>query len=143
MSEFSFVLRFFPKQVILTSNVPKKEIQFLFRLGLNSMKRLWCNADTEMISVFSSITLNLRTKSFVFQYMHMCCVGTKYSVHYCNYYSSTQAPYSHQITGSSALCRLHSFFSWLLWVKKKRIDKSKKFLDLGGNMLMSVLLRLL
>ena len=26
---------------------------------------------------------------------------------------------------------------------KKRIDKSKKFLDLGGNMLMSVLLRLL
>ena len=33
----------------LTSNVLKKEIQSLFRLDLNSMKRLWCNADTEMI----------------------------------------------------------------------------------------------
>ena len=30
------------------------------------MKRLWYNADTEMISVSSSITLNLRSKSFVF-----------------------------------------------------------------------------
>ena len=106
------------------------------------MKRLWCNADTEMISVFSSITLNLRSKSFVFQYMHMSCVGTKYSVYYCSNCSSTQAPYSHQITGSSALCRLHSFFLGYYEVKK-RIDKSKKFLDLGGNMLMSVLLRLL
>ena len=67
--------------MILTSNVPKKDIQFLFRLGLNSMNRLWCNADTEMISVFSSITLNLHWKIFVFQYMHMCCVGTKYLVY--------------------------------------------------------------
>jgi len=63
------------------------------------MKQLWCNADTEMISVISSITVNLRSKMFVFQYMS--CVGTnfKYNGSYC---SSTQAPYLHQVTGSSA-----------------------------------------
>ena len=119
--------------MILTSNVPKKDVQFLFRLGLNSMKRLWCNADTDMISVCCSITLNLRSKMIVLQYMHMCCVGTKYLVYYCNCCSSTQAPYSHQITGSSALSRLHSFFSWLL----KR-DKCKTFLDVDGNVLINV-----
>ena len=87
--------------MILTSNVPKKDIQFLFRLGVNSMKRLSCYADTELISVFSSITLNLQ--------LYVDC------------------------TVSFLGC----------YKVEKRIDKSKKLLDLSGNMLMSVLLKLL
>ena len=57
-------------------NVPKKEIQFLFRLGLNAIKRLWCNAKIQMLSAFSSVTVNLYSKNFVFQYMPLFCVGT-------------------------------------------------------------------
>ena len=63
---FSLVLIFFPQQMILSSNVSKKKIQFLFRLGLNAMKRLWCNADTQMFRAFSSIKANLHSKKFCF-----------------------------------------------------------------------------
>ena len=66
--------------MILTLNVPKKRNSFFFRLGLNALKRLWCNADTQMLLAFSSIMVNLHSKIFVFQYMHLFCVGTKYLV---------------------------------------------------------------
>ena len=58
----------------------KKEIQFSFRLGLNATKRLWCNANIEIFSAFSSITVNLYSKNFVFQYMHLFSIGTNYLV---------------------------------------------------------------
>ena len=57
----------------------KKEVQFLFRLGLNAIKRLLCNADTQILA-FSSIIVNLNSKILFFQYMHLFCVGTKYLV---------------------------------------------------------------
>ena len=45
-------------------------------------------------------------------------------------------------TGSSVRCRLRRFFSRLLR-RRKRIDNSRKLLDLDGNMLMWVLRELL
>ena len=66
--------------MIFTSNVPKKKIQFLFRLGLNAIKGSWCNADTQMLLAFSLIMVNLHSKILVFQYMHLFCVDTKYVV---------------------------------------------------------------
>ena len=57
---FSFKL--FPWQVILSSNVPnvnKQTTQFWFRLGFtairHTLKQLWCNADIQIISEFSSV----------------------------------------------------------------------------------------
>ena len=79
----------------------KKEIQFLFRLGLNAVKLLWCNTDTQMLLPFSSIMVNLHLQIFVFQYMHLFCVGTKYVVLLQLLFLYTAAQYSHQITGSS------------------------------------------
>ena len=58
----------------------KKEIQFLFWLSLNAIKRLCFNADTEMFLALYSITINLYSNFFVFQYMHLCCVGTRHFV---------------------------------------------------------------
>ena len=52
----------------------KKGKKILFRLGLNAIKRLWCNVITEMFLAFSLFTVNLH------QHMHLCCVGTKYFV---------------------------------------------------------------
>ena len=81
MSAFSFVLRFyFSITVDFDFECAKKETQCLFRLSLNGMKRLWYNADTEMFLALYSVTVNLYSKIFVFQYMHLCCVGTRYFV---------------------------------------------------------------
>ena len=55
--------------MILTSNVPKKGIQFLFRLSLNAMKRLWCNVGTERFLALYSIKVNVYSKIFVFEYI--------------------------------------------------------------------------
>ena len=44
---FSFKLLIW--QVILSSNVPKKQTtQFWFRLSFNAINQLWCNADIQM-----------------------------------------------------------------------------------------------
>ena len=78
---FSFVLRCF--SITGDSYVEcaeKEKCRFLFRLGLNATKRLWCNADTQMLLAFSSIMVNLHSRIFVFQYMHLLCVGTEYVV---------------------------------------------------------------
>ena len=78
---FSFALRFFfHNRWFSLSMCRKKEIQFLFRLDLNAIKRLWCNADTQILLAFSAVMVNLHSKIFVFQYMHLFCVGTKYVV---------------------------------------------------------------
>ena len=79
---FSFVLRCFSTTGDSCFEcAEKKEIEFLFRVGLNAIKRLWCNADIQMLLAFSSIMVNLYSKIFVFQYMHLTfCVGTKYVV---------------------------------------------------------------
>ena len=66
--------------MILTSNVPKKEIQLLFRLSLNAMRPFWCNPDTELFLTLFLISVDLYSKFFVFQYMHLCSVRTKYFV---------------------------------------------------------------
>ena len=73
-----FRFKLFPRQVIFYLKCQKKEIQLLFWLCLNAIKRLWFNAIIQMFSAFSSITVNLLSKSFVFQYMHLFCVGTNY-----------------------------------------------------------------
>ena len=64
---FSFKL--FPWQMILSSNVPKKQkTQFWFRLGFtaikHTLKQLWCNADIQIIWEFSSV---------VHLYWKKCC----------------------------------------------------------------------
>ena len=128
--------------MLLTSNVPKKEIQFLFGLTLNAMKRLWCNTDTEMFLALYSMTVNLYSKIFVFQYMHLCCVGTRYFVLFQLLFLYTSA-----ILASN--CGIISSYldctrSLLCWYEvEKIIDNSLKFLALDGNILMSVLLKLL
>ena len=81
---FSLVLIFFPQQMVLSSNVSKKKNQFLFRLGVNAMKQLWCNADTQMFRAFSSIKANLDSKKFCFIF------------YYCNYCSSIQRKCLHK-----------------------------------------------
>ena len=78
ISVFSFVSSYFQDRWFFTWNAEKKEIQLLFRLCLNAIKRLWFNAIVQMFSAFSSIMVNLLSKSFVFQYMHLFCVGTNY-----------------------------------------------------------------
>ena len=120
-----FRFKLFPRQVIFLFNVPKKEIQFLFRLGLNAIKRLWCNANIQMLSAFSSITVNFYSKNFVFQYMHLFCVLLKITVpvHQGNIHIKLR---DHQ----------------LVYEVEKRINNSSKFLDLDRNMLMWVLLKL-
>ena len=44
------------------------------------MKRLWCNADTERFLALYSMKVNVYSKIFVFQYMHLFCIGTRYFV---------------------------------------------------------------
>ena len=58
---FSLVLIFFPQQMILSSNVSKSVF-----VSIRPMKRLWCNADTQMFRAFSSIKANLHSKKFCF-----------------------------------------------------------------------------
>ena len=58
----------------------KKKFSSCFEKSLNAMKRLWCNGDTEMFLALYSITINLYSQFFVFQYMHLCCVGTRHFV---------------------------------------------------------------
>ena len=128
--------------MILTSNVPKKEIQFLFRLSLNAMKRLWCNADPEMFLALYSIAVNLYSKIFVFEYMHLCCVGTRYFVllQLLFLYTSAILASNYGIIISYVDCT-GSLLGW--YEVEKIIYNSRKFLDVDGNILMSVLLKCL
>ena len=128
--------------MILTSNVPKKEIQFLFRLSLNAMKRLWCNADPEMFLVLYSITVNLYSTIFVLEDMHLRCVGTRYFVLLQLLFLYTGAiPASNYGIIISYVDCTGSRLGW--YEVEKLIDNSRKFLDVDGNILMSVLLKLL
>ena len=128
--------------MILTSNVPKKEIQFLFRLSLNAMKRLWCNADPEMFLALYSITVNLYSTIFVLEDMHLCCVGTRYFVLLQLLFLYTGAiPASNYGIIISYVDCTGSRLGW--YEVEKLIDNSRKFLDVEGNILMSVLLKLL
>ena len=128
--------------MILTSNVPKKEIQFFFRLSLNAMKQLWCNADSEMFLALYSITVNLYSKIFVFEYMHLCCVGTWYFVllQLLFLYTSAILASNYGIIISYVDCT-GSLLGW--YEVEKIIDNSRKFHDVDGYILMSVLLKLL
>ena len=57
-----FRFKLFPRQVIhFPLMCQKKEIQFLSRLGLNSIKQLWCNAN---IQTSFSILFNLGESLF-------------------------------------------------------------------------------
>ena len=66
--------------MILTLNVPKKRNSVFVSVGPYAIKRLWCNADTQMLLAFFSIMVNLHSKIVSFQYMHLFCVGIKYVV---------------------------------------------------------------
>ena len=51
-----FNFKLFPWLMILSSNVPKlKTNNFRFRLAFNAIKKLWSNADMEIISEFTSV----------------------------------------------------------------------------------------
>ena len=119
----------------------KKEIQFLFRLGLNAIKRLRCNANIQMFSAFqiSSITVNLHSQNSILYYMYLCCVGTKYFQYYCNV-PVHQRKTRVELQDHQFVCRLHRFFSLLLRGRKKNSSKSH---DLDRNMLVWVFLKLL
>ena len=105
----------------------KNEIQFLFRLALNAMKRLWCNANIQMFSAFSSITVNLHSKNFVFNICIFSVLAQSIfsiiaiivPVHQRNTYIKVR---DHQL-----VCRLHKYFSWLLH-GNKRMNNSRMFL---------------
>ena len=102
------------------------------------MKRLWCNADTEMISVFSSIMVILRWKKKLFFNICICAVSAQSIYYYCNnlfLYPSSILASSYGIISSYVDCT-DSFLG--CYDVEKRIDKSTKFLDLDGNMLMQV-----
>ena len=43
----------------------KKRNQFVFRLGLNAIKQLWCSTDMKMFSAFFSM-VHSHSKNFVF-----------------------------------------------------------------------------
>ena len=123
--------------MILTSNVPKKEIQCLFRLSLNGMKRLWYNAHTEMFLALYSITVNPYSKIFVFQYLHLCCVGTRYFIllKLLFLYTSAILASNYGIISSYVDCT-SSPLGW--YEVEKIIDNSGKFFDLDGSILMSI-----
>ena len=132
-----------PRQVIFYLICRKKEIQFLFRLGLNATKRLWCNENIQIFSAFSSITVNLHSKIFVFQYMHLFCVGINYLVllHLLFLYTSAIFTSNYGIISSYVDCT--GSFLVVQCEVEKRIHNSGKFLDLERNMLVWVLLKLL
>ena len=89
-----------------------------------------------------SVKVNVYSKIFVFEYMHLCCVGTRYFVllQLLFLYTSTILTSNYGIISSYVDCT-GSLLGW--YEVKKRIDNSLKFLDLDGNILMSVLLKLL
>ena len=121
-----------------------KAIQFLFRLDLNSVKRLWCNAIMQIVLAFSSITVNLHSKNFVFQCMYLFCVGIKYSVllQLLFLYSRLSAVLASNYRIISSNVDSTGPFLGCCEVEK-RINNCGKFLDLDGTMLLSVLLKLL
>ena len=90
-----------------------------------------------MFWAFFSMKANLHWKIFVFQYMHLCCIGTKYLV-----LLQLLFLYPSAILGSN-----YAFISWNVdctasflgcYEVEKRIDNSGKFLELDGNMLMHI-----
>ena len=129
--------------MILTSNVPKKEIQFFFRLSLNAMRRFWCNPDTELFLALYSITVNLYSKFFCISICAFVLCSHKVFHIIAITFPVHQRHSRIKLRDHQLLCRLHSFCFWFPRGKKKEIDNSRKFLDLHGNILMSVLLKLL
>ena len=121
----------------------KKEIQFLFRFGLNAIKLLWCNADTQMFLACSSITENLNSKIFVFRYIHFLCVGTKYLVLLQVLFLFTSAILAANYGIASSYVDFTGSFLCCYEVEKTINNCSKFFLNLDGNMFVWVLLKLL
>ena len=123
----------------------KKDFQFLFRLGLNAIKRLWCNADTQMLLAFSSIMVNLHSKSFFFQYMHFFFDGTKYVVllQLLFLYTSAIFTSNYGIICSVRMQTPKVLFQIAQYEVEKGINNSSKLLDLDRNMFLWVLLKLL
>ena len=110
---FRFKNFFFHKRWFVLWICRKKEIQFLFRLLLNAMKRLWGNVDTQMLLAFSSIMINLHSKfffsiySFVLCWLKVCSIiAITVSLHQRNIHIKLR---DHQF-----VCRLHRLFSWVL-----------------------------
>ena len=85
-----------------------------------------------MFSPFSS-TVHLHSKKKNFQYMRLLCVATKYLLQLLFLYTS--------VIICSFVDSVGSFFG--CYDVEKRIDHSRKLLDLEGNMLMSVMRKLL
>ena len=71
----SLVLIFFHNRWFFRRMCRKQKNQFLFRLALNALKRLWCNVDTQVLWAFSSIKANLHSKKFCFSIyaFFLCC----------------------------------------------------------------------
>ena len=92
-----------------------------------------------MFSTFSSM---VKKKKNVFQYMRLFCVATKYLVllQLLFLYTNAILASNYGIIGSSVDSAGSSLGCYDV---EKRIDKSRKLLDLDGNLLMSVLRRLL
>ena len=130
--------------MILTLNMPKKRNSVFFFWLLHAIKRLWWNVDTQMLLAFSSIMVNRHSKIFVFQNIHLFCVGTKYVVllqllflYISAIFTSNYGIISSYVdfTGSFSGCSVRG--------KKKITCNSSKFLDLDRNMFVWVLLKLL
>ena len=91
---------------------------------------------------FSLIPVNLHSKNFVFQHMHLFCVGTNYLVLFPLLFLCPSAIFtSNYEIISSYVDSTGSFLG--CYEVEKRMNNSCKFLDLDGYMLLSVLLKLL
>ena len=82
-------------------------------------------------------------KSFVFQYMHFLCCHKVYSI-IAIYVLVHQRKIHIKLREYEFVCRLQRFFYWQLNTRQKKIIiNSSKFLELQGNILVWVLLKLL
>ena len=83
-------------------------------------------------------------RKFLFFNIFICSVLAQSMQYYCNYCFCTPAQYSHQTTGSSVRMQNPQVLFLVAQNEvEKRINNSSNFLELDGNMLVWVLLKLL
>ena len=124
--------------------VKEKEIQFLFRLDLNAIKQLWCNANIQMLfsNLFNLGECLLEEFSSSIYAFVLCWHKLKYLV-----LLQVLFPYANAIfTSNHGIISSYADPAGIFLVAECEVEKgmnnSSKFLDLDGNMFVWVLLKL-
>ena len=91
---------------------PKEEIQFFFRLSLNAIKRLWCNADTQML--FDSLrSRQIFVRKLLFFNIYVCAMLAKVIRIIATFVPLPKHYTDIKLRHHQLVFRLHRFSSWL------------------------------